>query len=140
MNEEAFSKLSDITSGDFRFFFMAPKNSNKLKKYFPNDHTTSELLEDFIKLGDISQFSYEKLKLLAETRCIPIADITKYKFPNINLICNKFRLIRLSLLDTVSGPPISELIEFLGNDEIMKRFSYMLEDLNCGKKEKDSMY
>ena len=78
MNEEAFSKLSDITSGDFRFFFMTPRNSNKLTEYFPNVQATSELLEEFMELGRTGKFSLEELKILAEAKQMPIGNITKY--------------------------------------------------------------
>jgi hypothetical protein len=41
-------------------------------------------------------------------------------------------LIRLSLIDSSSGPPISELVQFFGDEEIRRRLQAMSEMLKEG--------
>lgn len=77
-NEEAFAKLSDLTKGDFRFFFMMPKSSEKLMEHFPNVEDTIYLLKELINLAKADKLTYDDIKLLAKKdKQISVSDMTK---------------------------------------------------------------
>lgn len=62
--------MSDITTGDFKFFFMTPNSSEKIVKYFQDDDIKKALkilkkLLEYSKL-DRNKINYEQIKLLAK--------------------------------------------------------------------------
>jgi hypothetical protein len=77
LSEETFSKLSDITTGDFHFFFMAPKTANKLLHHFPNIGRTLQMTKELIQLSRSGKMNFEELKMIATRESVPISDITK---------------------------------------------------------------
>lgn len=47
-NEERFSKMADLTNGDFRFFFNQPNSADKILAKFPQQ-LAYEYIGDFLK-------------------------------------------------------------------------------------------
>jgi hypothetical protein len=60
--------VSDITTGDFRFFFMMPKSADKLLERFPNIEQTISLMDEFLKLLRMGKYSFNELKVLAKDK------------------------------------------------------------------------
>ncbi|CAK5062303.1 unnamed protein product [Meloidogyne enterolobii] len=108
--------MSDITTGDFKFFFMTPNSSEKIVKYFQDDikkvlKILNKLLE-YSKL-DNNKINFEQIKLLAKEE----EDFSAGKITT---------LFRLAIIDNISGPPIHELVKFFGTKEISIRLEKMV--------------
>jgi glutamyl/glutaminyl-tRNA synthetase len=112
-SEETFSHLSLLTEGIFRFFFWKPENPDKVLDAMDRDRAR-ELLEAVVAGGD-SSLTIDGLKAIASGNGLP--------YPKL------LNLIRLSLIDSSKGPPIAELVQFLGVEEIRRRLKAMLNML-----------
>ncbi|TKR80958.1 hypothetical protein L596_014923 [Steinernema carpocapsae] len=108
-HEEAFSMLSSLTTGEFRFFFAIPTTADGVLAKFDPEVARTLLRE----LLDSSTWNLDSLKAIAKKH--------KLAYPKL------FNLIRLSIIDSSSGPPMSELFEFFDRSECEKRFSHMIE-------------
>uniref|UniRef100_A0AC34RT08 Probable glutamate--tRNA ligase, mitochondrial n=1 Tax=Panagrolaimus sp. JU765 TaxID=591449 RepID=A0AC34RT08_9BILA len=110
-NEESFSCLSELTAGDFKFFFGRPKTAENLLQKFSSEICQS-VLEELLKMEKIN---IEAVKELAKKM--------KMKNPQI------MGIIRCSLIDSFQGPPLSELFNFFSEDELRIRFKEMMKNL-----------
>ncbi|KAK0404440.1 hypothetical protein QR680_017456 [Steinernema hermaphroditum] len=102
-HEESFSALSSLTNGDFRFFFTVPISAEALLAKFDAE-TARRLLTEIVKA---QSWDLASLKTLAKKH--------KLAYPKL------FLLIRLSIIDSSSGPPITELFEFFDRAECEKQ-------------------
>ncbi|CEF68940.1 Probable glutamate--tRNA ligase, mitochondrial [Strongyloides ratti] len=115
-NEESFSKLSLLDKdASFGFFFSKTTNLDNLKSHFDTNIIKKMLLE-ILSLDDINN---EKLREISHNN-----DMKYAKF---------FKMIRLSLIDSINGPPISELITFFGEKEIKNRLQNVILLINQEK-------
>uniref|UniRef100_A0A915BGB4 Nondiscriminating glutamyl-tRNA synthetase EARS2, mitochondrial n=1 Tax=Parascaris univalens TaxID=6257 RepID=A0A915BGB4_PARUN len=110
-NEEGFARLSQLSSGQFKFFFSLASDASKVLDVF-NADLAFRLLSEIRNHGSRN---LECLRRLASERSV--------SYPQLLL------LIRLTLIDAPSGPPITELFEFFGSDECNKRFDGMMQML-----------
>lgn len=110
-NEEGFAHISQLSSGQFKFFFSLASDTSKVLDVFDADLAFRLLSE----IRNHENRSLESLRRLASERNV--------SYPQL------LRLIRLTLIDAPSGPPIMELFEFFGSDECNKRFDGMMKML-----------
>lgn len=106
--EEKFGSLCSLTSGEFNWFFSRPQSSDLLIE--SNRSVDLQLiLHEIKKLDTLNQ---EVLEAFAKRHRLPLAKV--------------MGIIRISLIGTKRGPPISELLEFFGMEECRKRIKEML--------------
>ncbi|CAD6191681.1 unnamed protein product [Caenorhabditis auriculariae] len=106
-NEEGFGFLSDLSTGKFRWFFTLPTSADQILTSF----SANDLAPILASLKDPEIWHNDGFKRLAE------------KF---GLQLSRFLgLVRISLIDSKQGPPISELVQFFGVEECVKRISVM---------------
>ncbi|CAD5230325.1 unnamed protein product [Bursaphelenchus okinawaensis] len=114
-NEEAFSHLGQLIVPEnkkekdmFSFLFTVPNGPIELPKHIKSTENAINYLNLFINyIDEVKGWDYEKIKEIC----------------SINQISPKHFLmfIRISTINNVNGPPISELFEFYGSEEIRKR-------------------
>lgn len=110
-NEESFSCFSELTAGDFKFFFRRPKTAkNLLEKFSPE--ICKNILAELLKLEKIN---IETVKELAK----------KIKMKNPQMM----GIIRCSLIDSFQGPPLSELFNFFSENELKIRLNEMMKNI-----------
>ncbi|GMR31992.1 hypothetical protein PMAYCL1PPCAC_02187, partial [Pristionchus mayeri] len=109
--EETFAFLSQLTKGQYTFFFTRPKSADKVLGKFSSE-VAIEALERVLEVGS---WQIESLKESAKR--------LEMAYPKL------LTLLRLSLIDGTSGPPISELHAFFGDGECTDRIRQMLERL-----------
>lgn len=110
-NEENFCSLGPLTKGAFNFFWTSPKNAQKVLQILP-EAQAKELLEKSMVLLKKANGGYNE----NDWKGI----VSDSEVPN-----PLFKLIRLSMIDQHTGPPIRELFEFFGLDESLKRLTRM---------------
>lgn len=122
-NEEAFSKLSDLANGDFRFFFSRPSSPDRILNHFPDHKMVIHLLT---KLHQLLLQANGKVTL---TELKSFATEEKVEYPEL------MKMFRLALIDSQHGPPITELLSFFSEEECTSRLKKVLEmittDLNA---------
>ncbi|VDL69707.1 unnamed protein product [Nippostrongylus brasiliensis] len=111
-NEENFAFLSSLTKGDFRWFLTKPSDGERLLSMFDRESALTALTW----LREVESLDVEELKKLAEQH--------GWQYPKF------LALIRVTLIDSKSGPPIKELVDFFGLDECRKRFNDMIQRLD----------
>ncbi|VDM39338.1 unnamed protein product [Toxocara canis] len=109
-NEECFSHISQLFSGRFKFFFSIAADTSKIRDAFDDVDLAIRLLN---VVRESPNRSLDSLRNLAANHQI--------EYPKL------LHLIRLTLIDATSGPPIMELFEFFGDQECNKRFDRMLQ-------------
>uniref|UniRef100_A0A0N5A2P6 Nondiscriminating glutamyl-tRNA synthetase EARS2, mitochondrial n=1 Tax=Parastrongyloides trichosuri TaxID=131310 RepID=A0A0N5A2P6_PARTI len=115
-NEENFYNLSLIDKDKpFGFFFSKTTSLDNLKKDF-EIRTIEKMLKETIELKELNN---DQLRVIAHNNNMKYA-----KF---------FKMIRLSLIDSVNGPPISELINFFGANESKERLNNVLKLIIANK-------
>ncbi|KAL7078234.1 hypothetical protein ACQ4LE_001868 [Meloidogyne hapla] len=115
LNEETFCKMSDITTGDFRFFFMIPNSSEKIINYFKDVKKALKIINKLLEYSKLNKIKFEEIKNLGKEEECSHGKITT--------------LFRLAVIDNISGPPIHELVEFFGIEEISRRLEKMIYNL-----------
>uniref|UniRef100_A0A914CGQ0 Glutamate--tRNA ligase, mitochondrial n=1 Tax=Acrobeloides nanus TaxID=290746 RepID=A0A914CGQ0_9BILA len=117
LNEETFSSLSQLTRGDFKFFFGRAQSPDKILKKYDKDQVR-KILEKVLARQKSPQdkFKIEDLEELHKE-----FNMSKSKF---------FALIRMILIDNDTGPPIVELYSFFKPQEIYRRFEDMYNMLS----------
>lgn len=106
--EEHFGTLSSLTNGEFNWFFARPQSS-KLLIDTNQDLDIHHVLSDLRKTDMLTT---ETLESLAKCHQLSLAKL--------------MGIVRVSLIGSKKGPPISELVEFFGMDECRKRFDAMI--------------
>uniref|UniRef100_A0A1I7TQA6 Nondiscriminating glutamyl-tRNA synthetase EARS2, mitochondrial n=1 Tax=Caenorhabditis tropicalis TaxID=1561998 RepID=A0A1I7TQA6_9PELO len=96
-----------LTSGEFSWFFARPKSSQLLHDL--NLENLDACLSDLLEL---EIFNSETLGQFAQQHQMPLAKAQG--------------IVRISLIGSKKGPPISELVEFFGMDECRKRIETMI--------------
>jgi len=156
-NEESFSRLAELTGGDFRFFFCRgggdEASAVRILDQFPPDDPDRavRLLSILLKRFQFQQQPGRHEQTTTNTTSIDtVADNNsdgddKAKISNNNN--NKWdteslkqladaeglrypvvmRLLRLALIDSTSGPPIQELMEFFSAAECARRLRATLD-------------
>ncbi|GMT04752.1 hypothetical protein PENTCL1PPCAC_26926 [Pristionchus entomophagus] len=109
--EETFAYLSQLTKGQYTFFFTRPKSAEKILSKFSSEIAV-EALDRILESGN---WNIDSLKGVAKS--LEIA------YPKL------LSLLRLSLIDGTSGPPITELHNFFGEKECTNRIRQMREHL-----------
>ncbi|KAF1759841.1 hypothetical protein GCK72_016308 [Caenorhabditis remanei] len=105
--EENFGFLSSLTSGEFNWFFSRPHSSQLLCESYP-DQDLPRILQALLKL---ETYNSETLEPLAKRHQLTLA--------------KTMGIVRISLIGSKKGPPISELFEFFGMEECRKRIEIM---------------
>jgi glutamyl-tRNA synthetase len=111
-NEETFSCLSDISSGDFHFFFGRPENGEKLLTKY-DVVTCTRVLDNVISLPHLTPAG---IKGVAAAMEIPAPDC--------------FLIVRCALIDSFTGPPVGELFTFFSREECITRMNVVRQSLN----------
>uniref|UniRef100_A0A0N5BXP1 Nondiscriminating glutamyl-tRNA synthetase EARS2, mitochondrial n=1 Tax=Strongyloides papillosus TaxID=174720 RepID=A0A0N5BXP1_STREA len=112
-NEEGFSKLSLLDKdAPFGFFFSQTSNLNNLQSYFELG-TVKKMLSEVILLDNLN---VEKFREISHNN-----DMKYVQF---------FKMLRLAFIDSVNGPPLSELIEFFGETECKNRLQNVILLIN----------
>lgn len=106
--EEHFGLLSSLTNGEFNWFFSRPKSS-KLLIDTTQDLDLHNILNDLKK---IDQLTTDTLEVFAKYHQLSLAKV--------------MGIVRISLIGSKKGPPISELVDFFGMDECRQRFETMI--------------
>uniref|UniRef100_A0AC35UIQ4 Phosphatidylserine synthase n=1 Tax=Rhabditophanes sp. KR3021 TaxID=114890 RepID=A0AC35UIQ4_9BILA len=107
--EESINKLSLLDQDQpFGFFFGELKNLDKLKEHFDLANVERMISE----AAAIKKMSPETFKEIAHNHDM------KY--------VNFFKMIRLALVDSVNGPPISEMLQFFSTQECKQKFEKVL--------------
>uniref|UniRef100_A0A8R1DPQ7 Nondiscriminating glutamyl-tRNA synthetase EARS2, mitochondrial n=1 Tax=Caenorhabditis japonica TaxID=281687 RepID=A0A8R1DPQ7_CAEJA len=105
--EEKFGFLSSLTRGDFSWFFSRPESSDFLRISYPT-FDLKAILNELLAL-----------KTLKPESLAGVAKRHRLQMPKL------MGIIRVSLIGTKNGPPISELFEFFGLEECQKRMELM---------------
>uniref|UniRef100_A0A914W049 Nondiscriminating glutamyl-tRNA synthetase EARS2, mitochondrial n=1 Tax=Plectus sambesii TaxID=2011161 RepID=A0A914W049_9BILA len=100
-NEEHFCSLAPLTNGAFTFFWTAPSNTQKILQLMP-DAKAKDLLDCSIALLKKSNGEY------VESDWKAVAKNCGVSSPVL------FKIVRLSLIDQLTGPPVRELFDFFG--------------------------
>ncbi|KHJ97329.1 glutamate--tRNA ligase [Oesophagostomum dentatum] len=108
-NEEKFAFLSMLTSGEFRWFLTKPATAEQVLSLF-DKNSALEALELLEKCGSLEIDSLKKLALQLG-----------WPYPQL------MKLVRICLIDSTKGPPISELVTFFGIGECQIRLHQMIE-------------
>lgn len=106
--EENFGFLSSLST-EFSWFFTRPQSSQLLKESHPN----VDLRNILNSLLEIEVFNSESLEYLAKNHQLNLA--------------KAMGIVRISLIGSKKGPPISELVEFFGMTECHRRIRIMQE-------------
>ena len=119
-NEESFSCLSELSAGDFKFFFGRPKSTSTLLQRFPADICV-QVLDGLLSLNKIDLGS---VKSLAKKLNIKPAKL--------------MGIVRCSMIDSFQGPPLSELFGFFSEEECRARLAAMRKKLEEDKQADES--
>ncbi|CAB3406427.1 unnamed protein product [Caenorhabditis bovis] len=111
--EETFGNLSSLTRGDFVWFFTQPKSAEVLISQTTTIGNLREILDDLRNLDD---WTIESIQKIART----------HKISDSKMMA----IIRISLIGSKKGPPISELVEFFGPSQCSQRISTMISHLS----------
>lgn len=113
--DQKLSHLEQLTDNDFKYYFLRSTSPEKMLSEC-DAQMASSILNSFM---DCEDWNMDYMISLASTHGIKCAQL--------------FRILRLTLIDCISGPPIAELFEFFGKKECLKRFSAMAEMLKESK-------
>ncbi|CAD5233815.1 unnamed protein product [Bursaphelenchus xylophilus] len=120
-NEEAFSHMAQLVRADenkekdkFSFLFTRPQTAVEL----PTGVKSKEMAVKFIKLfldhiESENGYNYEKIKVLCKENEVPVKKL--------------LLLIRISIIENPNGPPISELFQFFGQNEVRNRLEQQIK-------------
>lgn len=108
LNEESFACFSQLTDGDFKFFFSIPQSCERILQNF-STNLVSMILSDLNELKDLNLMELKKIA-------------NKYGLTHSKIM----HLMRLTLIDNQSGPPIKELFDFFGNELCHERIKKMI--------------
>ncbi|ULT98207.1 hypothetical protein L3Y34_005788 [Caenorhabditis briggsae] len=106
--EENFGFLSSLTGGEFNWFFSRPRSAQLLLDSHPNVDL-KQIIKELLKL---ETFNSETLGEVAKRHQLTLA--------------KAMGIVRISLIGSKKGPPISELVEFFGIEECRERLEIML--------------
>ncbi|KAM3728061.1 putative glutamate--tRNA ligase [Dirofilaria immitis] len=112
---EAAAELISDPNYISKYYFLQSTSPKKILSEF-DALTVSSILHDIMNCDG---WNMDNIKTLASMHDISCAQI--------------FRIIRLSLIDCQSGPPVMELFKFFGRKECSKRFLAMSEMLKISK-------
>jgi glutamyl/glutaminyl-tRNA synthetase len=111
-NEESFACLSELSGGDFHFFFGRPENGETLLTKY-DVITATRVLDNVISLPHLTPAG---IKGVAAAMDIPAPDC--------------FLIVRCALIDSFSGPPVGELFNFFSREECIARMNVVRQQLN----------
>ena len=111
-NEESFSCLDDLSGSDFHFFFGRPKNGDTLLQKY-DVITVTRVLDNVISLPHLTPAG---IKGVAAAMDIPAPDC--------------FLIVRCALINSFSGPPVGELLDFFTREECINRMNVVRQSLN----------
>ncbi|GMT32606.1 hypothetical protein PFISCL1PPCAC_23903, partial [Pristionchus fissidentatus] len=109
--EETFAFLSQLTKGQYTFFFTRPNSAEKILSKFSAD-VAIQAIDRVLESGS---WNIDALKGVAKS--------LEMNYPKL------LSLLRLSLIDGTSGPPITELRDFFGEKECTDRIRQMRSHL-----------